>query len=246
MKNKTILVTGASRGIGREIAKSFASDNYNVCINYNNSEKEAYSLKDELCDMGCSCNIYKANVADRNQVDKMVDDIVADFGKIDVLVNNAGICEYKLFIDISNEDFLNMINTNVVGTFNVTQSVVKKSMLRSESGSIINVSSIWGLVGAALETNYSTSKAAIIGMTKALAKELGMSNIRVNAIAPGMISTEMNSHLTKEEKDNFLDLVPMGREGTLKEVVDVVKFLAEDTSSYITGQIISPNGGLVV
>lgn len=246
MNKKTILVTGASRGIGRAIAKGFASEEYNVCINYNKSEKEALELKNEIEELGFSCNVYKANVAKREEVDVMVDKIIQDYGKIDVLVNNAGICEYKLFIDISNEEFSNMLSTNVIGTFNVTQAVLKKSMLQLEEASIINISSIWGIVGAALETNYSTSKAAIIGLTKALAKEVGMSGIRVNAVAPGMIATEMNSHLTKEEKEDFIETVPMGREGTLEEVVNTVKFLASDASSYITGQVISPNGGLVV
>lgn len=246
MFKKTVLITGASRGIGNAIARQFAGDEYNVCINYNNSKEEAIKLKNDILNKGFSCNIYKADVRKTNEVDNMVENIINDYGRIDILVNNAGICEYKLFVDITAEEFKAMLDTNVVGVFNVTKSVLNKSMLKHSSGSIVNISSIWGMVGASLETNYSTSKAAIIGMTKALAKELGMSGIRVNAVAPGMVNTKMNSHMTKEEIKDFEELIPMGRQGDLNEIASVVKFLAGNEASYITGQVISPNGGVVV
>ncbi|MEG2348035.1 MAG: 3-oxoacyl-ACP reductase FabG [Clostridia bacterium] len=246
MIKKTVLITGAAKGIGAEIAKNFAKDEYNVCINYNTSMQEAYSLKDEILNLGYICNIYKCDISKRDEVDIMVNNVIADYGSIDVLVNNAGICEYKLFIDITNEDLTNMINTTIVGTFNVTQAVLKKSMIKNQNGVIVNMSSIWGIVGASFETNYSTSKAAIIGMSKALAKELALSNIRVNVVAPGMIDTQMNEKLSKEEIDEFLSDIPMGRIGTSQEVASLVKFLASDEAGYITGQVISPNGGVVI
>ena len=165
--SKTIIITGAAKGIGRAIAKDFAYSGYNVCVNYNTSEKEAKELCEELAKAGCSVIIYKADITKREEVDKMVDYVIGTFGNIDVLVNNAGISEYKLFVDISQQELERMLNVNILGTFNMTQSVLKKSMLPRKDGTIINISSIWGMVGASLEVAYSTSKAAIIGMSKA-------------------------------------------------------------------------------
>ena len=244
--SKTIIITGAAKGIGRAIAKDFAYSGYNVCVNYNTSEKEAKELCDELAKAGCSVIIYKADITKRDEVDKMVDYVIGTFGNIDVLVNNAGISEYKLFIDISQEELERMLNVNILGTFNMTQSVLKKSMLPRKDGTIINISSIWGMVGASLEVAYSTSKAAIIGMSKALAKELAPSNITVNVVAPGAISTDMLSTLSDEDMKVLKDEIPLGKIGAVEDVAASVKFLASYEARYITGQVISPNGGLVI
>lgn len=243
---KTVVITGAAKGIGAEIAREFAKDNYNVCVNYNTSDEKAKALQEELKNQGYEVTIYKADVGDRVQVDKMIDDILARYSSIDVVVNNAGICEYKLFTDLTEEDLQKMINVSVIGTFNVTQAALKKYMLNKKDGTIINISSIWGIVGSAMEVNYSTSKAAIIGMSKALAKELGPSNITVNVVAPGAIYTDMNSSFSEEEMNEFCEDVPLGRVGEVFEISGVVKFLASDKARYITGQVISPNGGVVI
>ena len=244
--NKTVIITGAAKGIGRAIAKDFAYSGYNVCINYNTSEEKAKELCQELAKDGCSVIIYKADVTNRQEVDKMVDYVIGTFGNIDVLINNAGISEYKLFTDITQEDMEKMVNVNILGVFNTTQSVLKKSMLSRKDGTIINISSIWGMVGASLEVAYSTTKAAIIGMSKALAKELALSNITVNVVAPGAISTDMISSLSKEDLEVLKEEIPLGKIGNVEDVAASVKFLASYEARYITGQVISPNGGLVI
>ena len=233
MISKTVLVTGSSRGIGSEIVKKLASEGYNVCINYNVSK-------------GYNVDHFKADVSKREEVDQMIDFIIKRFGSIDVVVNNAGICEYKLFVDIAEDDLKRMFDTTILGTFNVTQAALKKYMIKNQCGNIINITSMWGIVGAACETNYSTMKSGVIGMTKALAKEMGPSNIRVNAIAPGIIDTDMNKNLTNEEVNAFVDDIPIRRIGKVEDVAELVSFLASDKSSYITGQIISTNGGAVI
>lgn len=244
--NKTVIITGAAKGIGRAIAKDFAYSGYNVCINYNTSENEAKELCSELAKNGCNVIIYKADITKREKVDKMVEYVIGTFGNIDVLVNNAGISEYKLFIDISEEELQRMLNVNIMGTFNMSQSVLKKSMLPRKDGTIINISSIWGMVGASLEVAYSTSKAAIIGMSKALAKELAPSNITVNVVAPGAISTDMLATLSDEDMKVLKEEIPLGKIGNVEDVAAAVKFLASYEARYITGQVISPNGGLVI
>ena len=244
--NKTVIITGAAKGIGRAIAKDFAYSGYNVCINYNTSEEKAKELCQELAKDGCNVIIYKADVTNRQEVDKMVDYVIGTFGNIDVLINNAGISEYKLFTDITQEDMEKMVNVNILGVFNTTQSVLRKSMLPRKDGTIINISSIWGMVGASLEVAYSTTKAAIIGMSKALAKELAPSNITVNVVAPGAISTDMISSLSKEDLEVLKEEIPLGKIGNVEDVAASVKFLASYEARYITGQVISPNGGLVI
>ena len=244
--NKTVIITGAAKGIGRAIAKDFAYSGYNVCINYNTSEEQAKELCQELAKDGCNIIIYKADVTNRQEVDKMVDYVIGTFGNIDVLINNAGISEYKLFTDITQEDMEKMVNVNILGVFNTTQSVLRKSMLPRKDGTIINISSIWGMVGASLEVAYSTTKAAIIGMSKALAKELAPSNITVNVVAPGAISTDMISSLSKEDLEALKEEIPLGKIGNVEDVAASVKFLASYEARYITGQVISPNGGLVI
>ena len=244
--NKTVIITGAAKGIGKAIAKDFAYAGYNVCINYNTSEEQAKQLCEELAKDGCNVIIYKADITKREEVDKMVDYVIGTYGKVDVLVNNAGISEYKLFIDITQEDINRMLNVNILGVFNTTQSVLQKSMISRKDGTIINISSIWGMVGASLEVAYSTTKAAIIGMSKALAKELAPSNITVNVVAPGAISTDMLGALSKEDMDVLKEEIPLGKIGTVEDVAAAVKFLASYEARYITGQVISPNGGLVI
>ncbi len=244
--NKTVLVTGGAKGIGEKIAVDFAKEGYNVCINYNKSESNAIKLENTLINEGYSVAIYKADITNKIEVDKMVDFFISKFNTIDVLVNNAGICNYNLFTDISQEDIKNIIDTNLIGTFNVTQSVLKKCMINKKQGNIINISSIWGLVGGSCEVVYSATKSGIIGFTKALAKELSLSNIRVNAVAPGCIKTDMMENFTDEELAQIKSEIPLNRIGDEEDVSNVVLFLASDKSKYITGQVISPNGGMVI
>lgn len=243
---KTALITGAAKGIGRQIAIDMAKLGYNICINYNTSKDEAINLLNELMSNNYSAIIYKADVSDRLQVDNMIDNIITNFGSLDVVINNSGIAQYKLFTDISEEDMHNMINTSIMGTFNVTQSALKKYMLHKKQGAIINISSIWGMVGAACEVHYSTVKAGIIGMTKALAKELALSNITVNAVTPGIIDTDMIRGFNKEEINDMIEQIPLNRLGNTCDVSGIVCFLASNQARYITGQVISPNGGLVI
>ena len=244
--NKTVLITGAAKGIGAEIARRFAKEGYNVCINYNTSYTKAKELLDELSKYKIQVLILKADITKREQVNKMIKEVLDNFGKIDVLVNNAGISEYKLFINLTYDDVVRMLNTSIVGTFNVTQEVLKKSMIKEKNGKIINISSIWGISGASLEVNYSTAKAGIIGMTKALAKELAPSNITVNAVAPGAIYTDMLNDLTDEDIKNLENEIPLGRIGNTNDISGCVYFLASEDARYITGQVISPNGGFVI
>lgn len=243
MEYKTAIITGAAKGIGREIAKKFAGEGYNVLINYNTSEKEANALKSELLAHGYNVEVYKADVTKREEVDKMLEFCLLKFGSIDVIVNNAGICEYKLFVDIKEDDLRKMFEVTILGAFNLIQSALKKYMLRNQKGCVINISSIWGVTGASVESNYSTMKAGINGMTKALAKELGPSNIRVNAITPGIIDTDMNEHLSLEEKQDFINELPIERMGNALDVANLAVFLASEKASYITGAIIPVDGG---
>ena len=243
---KTILVTGGARGIGKKIVEDFANLGYNVCVNYNKSEKEAFNLKDELANKGLSVYIAKVDISKVDEVESMVKNVISNFGKIDVLVNNAGVCNYDLFTEVTDDEIKKMIDVNILGTINVTRSVLKNSMINNKSGNVINLSSIWGMVGASCEVIYSMTKAGIIGLTKALAKEVAPSNIRVNAIAPGVINTDMISNLSEGDIKALKDEIPLGRIGNVEDVSNLVKFLASDDSSYITGQVISPNGGFVI
>ncbi|HHW46440.1 MAG TPA: SDR family oxidoreductase [Clostridiales bacterium] len=242
---KTVLITGASRGIGRACAIAFAKCNYNVVINYLNSEAAALKLHRDLANLGCSSIVYKADVSNSFQVNNMFEHVFSQFGHVDVLVNNAGISQQCLFTDISEEDFRRMIDVNLVGTFNCCKAVLP-SMIKRKSGSIINVSSIWGITGASCEVHYSAAKAGIIGLTKSLAKEVGPSGIRVNCVAPGVIETDMNANLSESDKATLADCTPLLRLGTPEEVAGVICFLASDKASFITGQVISPNGGFLI
>ena len=236
---KVILVTGASRGIGNNIAKNLAHENI-VIANYNKSKNEAEKLKEELAKENIHIDIIKADVSKREEVTKMLEQIILKYGKIDVLINNAGISQYKLFTDITDEEWENIMNINLKSNFIVTQEVVK-NMISNKNGLIINISSIWGVTGAAMEVAYSTSKAGIIGLTKSLAKELGPSNIRVNAIAPGIIDTSMNSKFSTEEINEIKEEIPLERIGKPEEITKCIEWLLQD--NYTTGQVISINGG---
>lgn len=242
---KTVLITGASKGIGRQMAIAFAKERYNVIINYNKSQDTAKALESELKASGYSVVAIKADISSEEEVQKMIYEGYSLFSSIDVLINNAAISSIKLFTDITLEEWNEIFNVNVNGTFNVTKAVLNK-MINAKYGKIINVSSIWGMVGASCETHYSATKGAIISLTKALAKELGPSNINVNCIAPGVIATEMNDNLTVEELDMLKEDTPLERIGSTTDIANLALFLASDKASFITGQIISPNGGFVI
>ena len=206
----------------------------------NKSEKEEIELKENLKNDGINIEIIKADVSKRNEAKEMVQEVLNKYGKIDVLINNAGISQYKLFNDITDEEWDNIINTNLKSAFMVTQEAVR-NMINNKEGCIINISSIWGVAGASMEVAYSTSKAGLIGLTKSLAKELGPSNIRVNAIAPGIINTGMNNRFSKDELQSIKDEIPLEKIGNTADITKCVKWLIED--SYTTGQVISINGG---
>lgn len=242
---KTVLITGASRGIGKGAAVLFAQKNYNVVINYNNSEKEAALLEESIKSFGGSAVCIKADVSKSDEVKNMVDEVQRKFGGIDVAVNNAGISEQKLFSDITYDDWSRMFDVNVTGMFNVCKSVLPW-MINQKRGKIINISSVWGMVGASCEVHYSASKAAVIGFTKALAKELGPSNIQVNCVAPGVIKTQMNAGLDTETIEALKQETPLGVIGDPVDIANTIYFLASDKSNFITGQVISPNGGFVI
>ena len=240
---KVVIITGASRGIGREIAKRLAKKGLKVIANYNKSEKEAEKLKFELGQEKISIDIVKADVSKREDVRKLVKYTLDKYNKIDVLINNAGISEYKLFTEETDKDWNKIINTNLYSAFAMSQEVIP-NMVHNKSGLIINISSAWGVVGGSLEVVYSISKAGMDGMTKALAKELGPSNIRVNSIAPGMIYTKMNEKFTEEELRGIKEEIPLGAIGETSDISKCVEWLIED--KYTTGQVISINGGWII
>ncbi len=242
---KTVLITGASRGIGRATARKFAKMGYNVAINYNNSKAEAEELCAEIRENGGSAQIFQADVSKKTEAESMIVEINSVFGDIDVLVNNAGIAPKQgLFTDMSDDVIRKVFDVNVFGTMECSRAVVPQ-MVKNKSGRIINVSSIWGVCGGSCEVLYSSTKAAIIGFTKALAKELAPSGINVNCVAPGFVETDMNQHLTDEEKSAFCEDVPLGRIAKPEEIADVIFFLASDESGYITGQTIVADGGYI-
>ncbi len=240
---KTVLVTGGSRGIGKCIAENLAKDGYNVVLNYNKSVKEAKKIKEELENQGIKIEIFKADVSKREDVKKLIKFTIDKFNNIDVLINNAGIAKLQMFNDITDEDWNEMLSTNLNSAFFTIQEALP-NMIHNKNGCIINISSIWGIVGASCEVAYSVSKAGINGLTKALAKELGLSNIRVNAIAPGVIDTDMNSNIDNAIKEQIKEETPLNRIGKPIDIYRCVKWLIED--EFTTGQIISPNGGYVI
>lgn len=234
-----ILVTGASRGIGREIARNLADKGNRVIANYNKSEECAQNLRKE----NPNIDIFKADVSKRDEVKYMVDYVINKYGRIDALINNAGIAETKLFTDVTDEDWDKMLRNNLYSVFCATQEVIP-NMIHNKKGCIINISSVWGMVGASCETVYSIAKAGIDGMTKSLAKELGPSNIRVNSIAPGIIDTDMNKNLSPNEIKDIIQEIPLEKVGKTTDISKCVQWLIED--EYTTGQVISINGGWVI
>lgn len=242
---KTALVTGSSRGIGREIAKKLALNGYRTVINYNNNEKKAASLLAEIKKLGGTAIAVKADVSVKAEVGAMFRAAEESFGGIDLVVNNAAIASQKLFSDVTEEDWDRIFAVNVKGAYNCIQTALPH-MIHEKSGGIINISSMWGITGASCEVHYSATKAALIGLTKALAKELEPSGIRVNCIAPGVIDTEMNGNLTAETIAELKNETPLERIGTPADVAELALFLASEKASFITGQVLSVNGGFLI
>ena len=242
---KTVIITGASKGIGAAAAILFARKGWNVVINYNESYESASLLCRSLSSNGFSAMIHKANVANKLEVDLMVKETVYKFGSVDVLINNAGVSYQGLITDTNEIDYDKIIDINLKGVFNCCKAVTPV-MVNQKSGKIINISSMWGQVGASCEVAYSAAKAGVIGLTKALAKELAPSGITVNAIAPGLIETNMNSNISVEDLNSFVESIPLGRMGSADEIAEAAFFLSSDSADYITGQVIGINGGFVM
>lgn len=242
---KVALVTGASRGIGRATAEAFARAGYQVAANYCRSKEQIEQFSAQMEREGCAVIPVQADVSDPEQVERMVQTVQRQFGHIDVLVCNAGIARQGLLTDFSPADWRQMMAVNLDGTFYCCRSVLT-GMIRRQSGCIITTSSIWGIAGASCEVPYSAAKAGIIGLTRALAKEVGPSGIRVNCIAPGVIDTEMNGNLTPEVMAQLREETPLGTIGTPKQVADLALYLAGEGASFLTGQVISPNGGFLI
>lgn len=244
LNGKVAIVTGGAGDIGREICIELAKEGASIAIHYNNSYEQAVKLKEYIKSSFSYAEIFKADISDRQQVDNMIDSIYNKFGRIDYLINNAGIAQIKPFIEITEEDWDRMMNVNLKGLFNCTQSVLRH-MLPQKHGSIINISSIWGISGASCEVHYSASKGGIIAFTKALAKELGPSKIRVNCIAPGVIDTRMNNILNREERKHLIEDIPLMSIGKPQDVANAVLFLLSDKANFITGQVITVDGGFI-
>lgn len=239
---KTVLITGASRGIGAAIAEAFAEAGFLPIINYTKNDSAAQALSQKIHDkFNINSIVYKCDVSDSEAVRKMFEEI----GDIDVLVNNAGISQQKLFTDITDEDWRKMMSVNLDGVFYCSREALK-GMIKRKSGSIINVSSMWGEVGASCEVHYSASKSAVIGLTKALAKEVAPSNIRVNCIAPGVIDTDMMKDFDDETRNALVEETPLLRLGKPEDIANAAVFLASEKASFITGQTLSVNGGFVI
>ena len=241
--NRVALITGANRGIGKQIAITLAKQGYNIAINYRTENNTLNETIKEIESHGVQCLAVQGDVSIFEDCEKMTKQVIEKFEKIDVLVNNAGITKDMLFMRMKSEDFKQVVDVNLIGTYNMTKNV-SQYMIKQRSGRIINISSVVGLHGNAGQANYSASKAGIIGFTKSLAKELAGRNILVNAVAPGFIETDMTNVLKEEVKANILNSIPLKREGKPEEVAAVVKFLASEDSSYITGQVISVDGGM--
>jgi len=242
MEKKVAIVTGASNGIGASIAYNLAKDGYYVIINYNKSEDKAKEILNKITDENGSALIFKADVSNYMECENLYNFCLKNFGHIDLLINNAGIASCNLLIDESFENINKVINTNLVGTIYMSK-VVSEHMIKRQSGNIINISSIWGIYGASNETVYSASKGGIITFTKALAKELAYSNIKVNCIAPGVVDTNMLNCYSKDELNELKNEIPFNRFASTQDISNLVMFLASDKSSYITGQTFQIDGG---
>lgn len=244
LEGKTAIITGATRGIGRGIALVFAQQGAHVAFTYSSSEEAAKNLEEELKQLGVTAKGYKSNAADFAQAQELVDDVLATFGTIDVLINNAGITKDNLLMRLSEEDFDSVIDVNLKSVFNMTKAV-QKTMLKNRKGSIINMSSVVGVKGNAGQTNYAASKAGVIGFSKSVALELGSRNIRCNVIAPGFIETEMTAKLGEDVVKGWTDAIPLKRGGTPEDVANACVFLASDMSAYVTGQVLNVDGGML-
>ena len=244
-ENKTVFITGGGRGIGKEVALKFAENGYNIVTNYVSDKTDVEALKKEFEEKGVKSLILKADVTDSVAIENLVKKAIEKFESIDVLVNNAGITKDNLLMRMSEEEFTKVIDVNLKGTYIVTK-IVSKYMMKKRQGSIINLSSVVGVVGNAGQCNYSASKAGIIGFTKSIAKELASRNIRANAVAPGFIETDMTAILGENVKENIYNQIPLKRMGKAKEVANLVYFLGTEESSYITGQVISVDGGMTM
>lgn len=242
---RTVLITGAAGGIGSETALQFAREGYSVAAHYNRSQAQAKALVAELAALGCDADCFGADISDGKQVEQMIAQVQSRFGRIDVLINNAAIAQQKLFSEISTADWEQMFGVNMTGIFHTCRGVLPQ-MIQEKSGKIINISSIWGICGASCEVHYSASKAAVIGFTKALAKEVGPSGIQVNCVAPGVISTKMNAALDEQTLCGLREETPLGIIGMPNDVAGLLCFLASEQANFITGQVISPNGGMVI
>ena len=245
LENKVALVTGAGRGIGRAIAIALAKEGAEVIVNYNGSEERAKEVKQTIEENGGKASVYKCNVSDFEACETMIKDVVKEYGHLDILVNNAGITRDGLIMKMKEEDFDAVLNVNLKGTFNTIRHSVRQ-MLKQRCGKIINISSVSGILGNAGQANYAASKAGVIGLTKTMARELGSRGITVNAIAPGFVDTEMTEVLSEELKENACKQIILGRFGKPEDIANAAVFLASDKADYITGQVISVDGGMNV
>ena len=243
--SKVAFITGATRGIGKAIALELAKEGYNIALNYRTQNEALETLKKEIIELGVECYPVQGDVSKAEDSERMTKEIIEHFEQIDVLVNNAGITKDNLILRMKEEEFTDVINVNLVGTFNITKNVIKY-MTKKRYGKIINLSSVVGISGNAGQSNYAASKAGIIGFTKSIAKELASRNITANAVAPGFIQTDMTNVLKDEIKEAIEGTIPLKRLGTAEDVAKVVKFLASDESSYITGQVINVDGGMLM
>lgn len=237
---KVVLVTGGSRGIGKAICEKFAEEGYTVAVNYEKSEEKANLLAEKI-----GGRAYLADVSNYEEVSSMFDKIERELGNVDILINNAAISVVGVFQDCTDEEWERIFGVNVKGVFNCCKRAVG-NMLKKQSGSIVNISSIWGVTGGSCECHYSATKAAVIGYTKAMAKELGPSGIRVNCIAPGAVDTDMNAHLSKEDWEEIEEETPLCKTGSADEIAEAVYFAASEKASYMTGAVLNVNGGMVI
>lgn len=243
--NQIVLITGGARGIGKQIAITLAKEGYDIALNYRSNTDELVKVKEEIENYKVKCLLVQGDVSNFEDTERIAKETIDEFGKIDILVNNAGITKDMLLLRMKKEDFESVLDVNLVGTFNMTKNVVNY-MMKARQGKIINVSSVVGVSGNSGQTNYAASKAGIIGFTKSLAKELASRNILVNAVAPGFIGTDMTNVLKDDVKEKILEQIPLKRIGNAEEVANVVKFLASNDSSYITGQVINIDGGMLM
>ena len=244
LESKVAIVTGGSRGIGKAICQSFAENGCDVAFTYNKSKESAENLAKDLKTIGINAKAYKSDASSFDDATQLIEDVINDFGKIDILVNNAGIKKDNLLMRMDKEDFDSVINTNLSSVFNLTKASIR-TFLKQRSGSIINISSVVGVKGNAGQSNYSASKAGIIGFTKSIALELGSRNIRSNAVAPGFIETEMTKNLSEDTLKSWYSSIPLKRGGKPSDIGNVCVFLASDMSSYITGQVLVVDGGML-